>query len=65
MQHQILKKYFVKKIILKKWEKIGEKWGENWLTFYWVVFHGRRPMEDNLANNFTSLHFPDACVTSK
>ena len=31
---------------------------------FWVVFRGRRPMEDDLAKNFTSLDFPDACVTS-
>ena len=36
-----------------------------WLNFFLqVTFRGTRPMEDNLANNFTSLHFPDACVTS-
>ena len=28
------------------------------------IFRRRRPMEDDLANKFTSLHFPDACVTS-
>ena len=29
-----------------------------------VIFRGRQPMEDDLAKNLTSLHFPDASVTS-
>ena len=29
-----------------------------------VIFRGRRPMEDDLTNNLTSLDFPDACVSS-
>jgi len=32
--------------------------------FFLVIFRGRRPMEDDLTNNLTSLHFPDACVSS-
>ena len=33
-------------------------------NFFLVIFRGRRPMEDDLTNNLTSLHFPDACVSS-
>ena len=29
-----------------------------------VDFSGKQPMEYNLDNNSTFLHFPDACVTS-
>ena len=31
---------------------------------FWVSFREKRPIEDDLAKNFTSLDFPDACVTS-
>ena len=34
------------------------------LKFLLVIFRGRRPMEDDLTNIFTSLHFPDTCVTT-
>ena len=40
---------------------------KNWFlveNFFLVIFRRRRPMEDNLTNNLTSLHFPDACVSS-
>ena len=57
------KLFFQKKNIffcfLEKMKKIIFGW-----NFFLVIFRGRPPMEDDMANNFTSLHFPDTCVTS-
>ena len=62
LQNIFFSKILKKNIFFVFLEK-NKKYFFGW-NFFLVIFRGRRPMEDDLTNNLTSLHFPDACVSS-
>ena len=64
MENDITKILFSKKWRKKYFNFFLEKIDYLLIFFLFVIFRGRQPLEDHLTNNLTSLHFPDACVTS-